>query len=202
VLVTSREAFNITGETIWLIPLLRVPDTYHLPPIEGLLRYEAVQLLLERARSVVPSFKLTPENAPAVVQICRRLDGIPLAIELAAARIRVLSVEQIAARLDDTYRLLTGGSRTALPRQQTLRATMDWSYSLLYEKEQTVFRRLSVFAGGFTLESAEVVCAGESIEEYEILDVLSHLVDKSLVLMEERNVEARYRLMETIRQYG
>jgi DNA-binding CsgD family transcriptional regulator/tetratricopeptide (TPR) repeat protein len=137
-----------------------------------------------------------------VVQICRRLDGIPLAIELAAARLRVLSVEQIAARLDDVYRLLTRGSRTALPRQQTLRATMDWSYSLLSEQEQIVFRRLSVFAGGCTLEAVEMVCAGESIEEHEILDVLSLLVEKSLVLMEERDGEARYRLLETIRQYG
>ena len=131
VLVTSREALSITGETTWPVSSLRVPDTDQLPPIEELLTYEAVQLFVERARSVLPSFTLTPENASAVVQVCRRLDGMPLAIELAAARIRALSVEQIVARLDDAYRLLTGGSRSALPRQQTLRAAMDWSYDLL-----------------------------------------------------------------------
>ncbi len=202
VLVTSREALNITGETTWLVPPLRVPDTYHLPPIEGLMTYEAVQLFIERARSVQPSFTLTPENASAVVQICRRLDGIPLATELAAARIRVLSVEQIVARLDDAYRLLTGGSRSALPRQQTLRAAMDWSYNLLLAQEQAFFRRLSVFAGSFSLETAEAICAGEPGEACDVLEVLSSLIDKSLVLMEQRSGEARYRLLETMRQYG
>ena len=202
VLVTSREALTITGETVWPVPSLRVPDTYHLPPIEGLLTYEAVQLFVERARSVQPSFTLTPENAPAVVQVCRRLDGIPLATELAAARIRVLSVEQIAARLDDAYRLLTGGSRSALPRQQTLRAAMDWSYHLLSAQEQALFRRLSVFAGSFSLEAAEAICAGEPGEACDVLEVLSSLIDKSLVLMEQRSAEARYRLLETMRQYG
>jgi non-specific serine/threonine protein kinase len=202
VLVTSREALTITGETVWLVLPLRVPDTYHLPPIEGLMTYEAVQLFIERARSVQPSFTLTPENAPAVVQVCRRLDGIPLATELAAARIRVLSVEQIVARLDDAYRLLTGGSRSALARQQTLRAAMDWSYHLLSAQEQAFFRRLSVFAGSFSLEAAEAICAGEPGEECDVLDVLSSLIDKSLVLMEQRSGEARYRLLETIRQYG
>ncbi len=202
VLVTSREALTITGETIWLVLPLRVPDTYQPPPIEGLLTYEAVQLFVERARSVLPSFTLTPENASAVVQVCRRLDGMPLAIELAAARIRALSVEQIVARLDDAYRLLTGGSRSALPRQQTLRAAMDWSYSLLSAHEQAFFRRLSVFAGSFSLEAAEAICAGEPGEAYDVLDVLSSLIDKSLVLMEQRSGEARYRLLETIRQYG
>ena len=202
ILTTSREALNIASETTWSVPSLRVPDAYHLPPMEGLVKYEAVHLFIERAASALPIFRLTQENAPALAQVCRRLDGMPLAIELAAARVRVLSVEQIATRLDDSYRLLAGGSRTALPRQQTLQATIDWSYNLLSEKEQTVFRRLSVFAGGFTLEAVEVVCAGESIEENEILDLLSHLLDKSLVQMEERSGEARYRLLETIRQYG
>ncbi len=202
VLVTSREALTLTGETIWLVLPLRVPDTYQPPPIEGLLTYEAVQLFVERARSVLPSFTLTPENASAVVQVCRRLDGMPLAIELAAARIRALSVEQIVARLDDAYRLLTGGSRSALPRQQTLRGAMDWSYSLLSAQEQAFFRRLSVFAGSFSLAAAEAICAGEPGEAYDVLDVLSSLIDKSLVLMEQRSGEARYRLLETIRQYG
>jgi predicted ATPase/DNA-binding CsgD family transcriptional regulator len=201
-LATSREALNSAGETAWLVPSLRVPYTYHLPPIEELVKYEAVQLFIERAAAVLPSFRLTPENARPVVQICRRLDGIPLATELAAARVKVLSVEQLAARLDDSYRLLTGGRRTALPRQQTLRATMDWSYGLLSEKEQTLFRRLSVFRGGFTLEAAEAICAGEGIEKDEILELLSYLVDKSLAMVHERRHETRYRLLETIRQYG
>jgi predicted ATPase/DNA-binding CsgD family transcriptional regulator len=202
VLVTSREALTITGETIWLVLPLRVPDTYQPLPIEGLMTYEAIQLFVERARSVLPSFSLTQENASAVVQVCRRLDGMPLAIELAAARIRTLSVEQIAARLDDAYRLLTGGSRSALPRQQTLRAAVDWSYNLLSAQEEALFRRLSVFAGSFSLEAAEAICAGEPGEAYDVLDVLSSLIDKSLVLMEQRSGEARYRLLETIRQYG
>ena len=202
VLVTSREALTITGETVWLVLPLRVPDTYHLPPIEGLMTYEAIQLFIERARSVQPSFTLTPENASAVVQVCRRLDGIPLATELAAARIRVLSVEQIVARLDDAYRLLTGGSRSALARQQTLRAAMDWSYHLLSAQEQAFFRRLSVFAGSFSLAAAEAICAGSPGEECDVLEVLSSLIDKSLVLMEQRSGEARYRLLETMRQYG
>jgi non-specific serine/threonine protein kinase len=202
VLVTSREALTITGETTWLVLPLRVPDTYQLPPIDELLTFEAVRLFVERARSVLPSFTLTPENASAVVQVCRRLDGIPLALELAAARIRALSVEQIVARLDDVYRLLTGGSRLALPRQQTLRAAMDWSYDLLSPQEQACFRRLSVFAGSFSLEAAEAICAGEPEEPYDVLDVLSSMIDKSLLLVERRSGEARYRLLETIRQYG
>lgn len=202
VLVTSREALTISGETVWLVLPLRVPDTYQLPPIEGLLTYEAVELFIERARSVRPSFTLTPENAAAVVQVCRRLDGIPLALELAAARIRLLSVEQIVARLDDAYRLLTSGSRSALPRQQTLRAAMDWSYDLLSMHEQACFRRLSVFAGSFSLEAAEAICAGVPGDAYDVLELLSSLIDKSLVLVEQRGAEARYRLLEPIRQYG
>jgi predicted ATPase/DNA-binding CsgD family transcriptional regulator len=202
ILATSREAFNIPGETIWPVPSLDVPDAYHLPPVEGLVKYEAVHLFIERAVSVLPAFKITQENASAVAQVCRRLDGIPLAIELAAARVKVLSLEQIATRLDDSYRLLASGSRIALPRQQTLQATIDWSYNLLSEKERILFRRLSVFLGGFTLEAAEAVCAGDGIEQDEVLDLLSHLVDKSLVAVVEGGGEVRYRLLETIRQYG
>jgi predicted ATPase len=156
VLTTSREAFNIPGETIWLVPSLGLPDASHLPPIEGLVKYESVQLFIERATSVLPAFRLTQENAPALVQVCHRLDGLPLAIELAAARVKILSLEQIATRLDHSYRLLAGGSRTALPRQQTLQATVEWSYHLLPEKERILFRRLSVFLGGFALEAAEL----------------------------------------------
>jgi non-specific serine/threonine protein kinase len=202
VLVTSRAALTITGEAIWLVLPLRLPEPYQPPSIEGLLTYEAVQLFVERARSVLPSFALTPENAAAVVQVCCRLDGMPLAIELAAARIRTLAVEQIVARLDDAYRLLNGGSRSALPRQQTLRAAMDWSYALLSAQEQSCFRRLAVFAGSFSLEAAEAISADKPGETYDVLDVLSSLIDKSLVLVEQRSGEARYRLLETIRQYG
>src|SRR5262249_16943658 len=201
VLVTSREALAMTGETIWLVQPLRVPDSYQSPP-EGLLTYEAVQLFVERASAVLPSFALTTENALAVAQVCRRLDGMPLAIELAAARVRALSVEQIVARLGDAYRLLTRGSRSALPRQQTLRAAMDWSYYLLSAHERSIFRRLSVFAGSFSLEAAEAICADVPADANDVLDVLASLIDKSLVLMEPRRGEARYRLLETVRQYG
>ncbi len=202
ILTTSREAFNIPGETIWPVPSLGVPDPDHLPPLEGLVKYEAVHLFVERAQSVQPAFRLTQENAPSLTQICRRLDGIPLAIELAAARVKILSLEQIAARLDDSSRLLGGGSRTALPRQQTLQATIDWSHALLLEQERILFRRLAVFRGGFSLEAAEAICAGNGIEQGEALDLLSHLVDKSLVAVVDGDGEARYRLLETIRQYA
>src|SRR6266566_3713416 len=202
ILATSREAFNIPGETIWPVPSLAVPDANHLPPIEGLVKYEAVHLFIERAVSVLPHFRLTQDNVPALMQVCRRLDGLPLAIELAAARVKVLSLEQIATRLDHSYRLLAGGSRTALPRQQTLQATIEWSYHLLPEKERILFRRLSVFLGSFALEAAEAVCAGNGLEQDEVLDLLSHLVDKSLVAVTQRSGEARYRLLETIRQYA
>jgi predicted ATPase len=158
--------------------------------------------LLERSMAVQPTFALTEQNAGAVAQICYRLDGIPLAIELAAARTKVLSVEQIADRLDDTFGLLSAGGRTAVPRHRTLHATMDWSHELLPEEERALFRCLSAFAGGFTLEAVESVCAGEDLVGYELLELLSHLVDKSLVMVREESGEARYRLLETVRQYG
>ncbi len=202
ILATSREALNIPGELVWLVPSLPLPRSSSLPPLEELVQYGAIQLFVERAAAVLPSFALTTENAGAVLQICRRLDGIPLATELAAARVNVLSVEQIAARLDDAYRLLTSGRRTTLPRHQTLRATMDWSYSLLSEQERILFRRLSIFAGGFTLEAAEAVCSGDGIAESGVLDLLAHLVDKSLIMVEEREGERRYCLLDTIRQYS
>jgi non-specific serine/threonine protein kinase len=202
ILTTSREALNIPGETTWLVPSLGVPDVYHVPPIEELVKYESVQLFIERATSVLPAFKLTQQNAKALVQVCHRLDGLPLAIELAATRVKVLSLEQIATRLDHSYRLLAGGSRTALPRQKTLQATIEWSYHLLSEKERILFRRLSVFLGSFALEAAEAVCAGTGLEQDEVLDLLSQLVDKSLVAVMQRSGEARYRLLETIRQYA
>ena len=203
VLVTSREPLRIAGELTWVVPPLSVPDAQRLPPPEDIARYEAVQLFVERARAVLPDFAIGSQNSPIVAQLCWRLDGIPLAIELAAARVKVLSVEEIDARLDDGFRLLTGGSRTALPRHQTLKATLDWSYDLVSEKEQALFRRLAVFAGGFSLEAAEAVCSGDEIETAEVLGLLTQLVEKSLVVAEPTaEAEVRYRLLETLRQYG
>jgi non-specific serine/threonine protein kinase len=202
ILATSREAFGVPGEFVWPVPSLAFPDPRHLPPFESLKQYDAIHLFVDRTGDVLPAFVLTSQNAPVVAQICQRLDGIPLAIELAAARMRVLSVEQLAARLDSSFHLLTGGSRTALPRQQTLRATIDWSYDLLSEREQALFHRLSVFAGGFTLEAAEAICAGEKREQHAVLELLSSLVNKSMIVVIERGDEVRYRLLETIRQYA
>ncbi len=202
VLATSREVLGIPGEVIWRVPSLSLPDPRRPPSLEHLTQYEAVRLFVERAVYSQQGFALTNGNAPAVVQVCHQLDGIPLAIELAAARVKVLAVEQIAARLDDRFRLLIGGSRSVLPRHQTLRAAMDWSYDLLSEKERGLLRRLSVFAAGWTLEAAEVVCSGDGVEAAEILDLLTQLVDRSLVMVETQSGEARYRLLETVRQYG
>lgn len=207
ILATSREALGIAGETVWMVPSLSLPDASQpRPTFTDLSQYEAVQLFVDRALAVQPSFKLTELNASAVAQICQRLDGIPLAIELAAARVKVLKTAEIAARLDDRFGLLTSGSRTALPRQQTLSAAIDWSYDLLTEPERVLLRRLSVFPGGCTLAAAELVCADEDgadgILSSQILDLLSHLVDKSLVVVDKQGNETRYRILETIRQYG
>ncbi len=202
VLATSREALGITGEVAWPVPSLSLPDIRRLSDIEGPPRYESARLFVERTVAVKPTFALTEQNAPAVAQVCYRLDGIPLAIELAAARTRVLSVEEIADRLDDSFKLLSAGGRTARLRQHTLHATMDWSHELLSREERTLFRRLSVFAGGFSLEAVESVCIGEDVERDEVLGLLSRLVDKSLAVAREEDGETRYRLLETIRQYG
>jgi predicted ATPase/class 3 adenylate cyclase len=202
VLATSREILGVKGETLYRVPPLTLPELQRLPPIKQLKEYESVRLFTERALSNQPCFAVTAENASAVAAVCHRLEGIPLAIELAAARIRILSIEQLSARLEDRFRLLTGGSRTALPRQQTLRATMDWSYDLLSEAEQILLRRLSVFAGGFNLEAAEAVCAGALVADDEVMELLGQLVDKSLVIVEVGADELRYRMLETIRQYG
>jgi predicted ATPase/DNA-binding CsgD family transcriptional regulator len=202
VLATSREALGVAGEVARPVPSLSLPDLRRMPNIESLPRYESARLFIERTEAVKPAFALTEQNAPSVAKICYRLDGIPLALELAAARTKVLSVEEISERLDDCFGLLTVGSRTALPRHRTLHATMDWSHDLLPEQERALFRRLSVFAGDFTLEAAELVCAGEDLQSDEVLNLLSHLVDKSLVLVAEQDGEARYRLLETVRQYG
>ena len=201
ILASSREALGISGEAPYRVPSLATPDPAHLLSLEGLLDVDSIRLFIERAVTAKPDFKLTKENASIVAQICSRLDGIPLAIELAAARVKVLSLTQIAARLDDRFRLLTGGARTALPRQQTLRALIDWSYSLLSEPEKILFRRLAVFVGGWTLEAAESVCGAEGGGS-EILDLLTRLIDKSLVTMQEVAGETRYHRLETIRQYS
>ncbi|MFN8496646.1 MAG: adenylate/guanylate cyclase domain-containing protein [Anaerolineae bacterium] len=197
IVASSREALGIAGETIYRVPALSLPAADGVTP-EALRSSEAAQLFVERARAAQPRFALTTRNAPAVAQICRRLDGIPLALELAAARVRVLTPEQIATRLDDRFRLLTGGSRTALPRQQTLRALIDWSYDLLPDEERALLRRLSVFVGGWTLDAAEAV-SGDA----DTLDRLAQLVDKSLVQVDEDDDgSVRYELLETIRQYA
>jgi predicted ATPase/DNA-binding CsgD family transcriptional regulator len=202
ILATSREALGIGGEVTYRVPSLELPDLSRLPPVESLCQYEAVRLFIDRATAAVPTFTVTNHNAPSLAQVCHRLDGIPLAIELAAAKIRVLSIEQIAKRLDDRFRLLTGGSRTALERHQTLRAAIDWSYNLLSPAEQVLFQRLSVFVGGWTLEAAESVCEGGSVNSEEILNLLEQLIHKSLVLKEEEQSESRYQMLETIRQYA
>jgi len=204
VLATSRETLNAAGEVNWVVPSLIVPDShqeaYTPQELEG---YESVRLFVERAHQRNPSFELSSPNGRAVAQVCRRLDGIPLAIELAAGRMGVLSAEQLASRLEDSLKLLTGGP-TAEPRHRTLRATLEWSHELLSEPERTLFRRLSVFAGGWTLEAAEEVCSGVGIEQDDVLDILSKLVDKSLVVAEVSpgvEGELRYRMLEPIRQY-
>jgi non-specific serine/threonine protein kinase len=257
ILASSREALGIAGETIFIVPSLDLPDADLTPSpsptrrgeprypqlssprrggagggvpkdlITALHDCESVRLFVDRAVSNLPSFALTERNAPAVAHVCRRLNGIPLAIELAAARVKALSVEQIAARMDDFFRLLTGGSRTAMPRHQTLRAAIDWSHDLLSAPERALFRRLSVFVDGWTLEAAETVCAGLSLEpqalslekpafdstlntqrstlpleEWQVLDLLAQLVGKSLVLVEEQGGAVRYRMLETMRQYA
>ena len=207
ILTTSREGLRIGGEQVYRVPSLPAPDLASLPTEENeraalVSESDAVRLFVERTRLQRPEFVLTSQNASGVASVCSRLDGIPLAIELAAARVRVLSVEEIDAGLEDRFELLTGGSRTALPRQQTLRAALDWSYDLLTEQERLLLSRLSVFAGGWTLKAARKVCGDRSLPVGSVLDVLSGLVDKSLVAAETQGGSSRYRLLETVRQYG
>jgi len=203
ILATSREALGIAGEAAYRVPSLSLPAPGAMMTAEGLALFDAIRLFTERAAAARSGFALTAQNAAAVVHVCRRLDGIPLALELAAARLMALSAEQLAARLDQCFRLLTGGSRTALPRQQTLRATVDWSYDLLAERERRLFPRLAVFVDGWTLEAAEQVCAGDGIEPDEVLDLLTRLIEQSLVLAEEgEGGTTRYRLLEVLRQFG
>lgn len=203
VLATSREALRVTGETNWSVPSLTVPGAEHPPDARDLARYEAVRLFVDRARSRLPAFDLTPGNARSVADVCRKLDGIPLAIELATARMTALALDHIAGRLEDSLGLLTTGARAAEPRQRTLKATLAWSHNLLSGSERRLFGRLSVFAGGWTLDAAEEVFADNGAGEDDVPDVLSRLVDKSLVVA-EANVDGslRYRMLEPVRQYA
>jgi predicted ATPase/class 3 adenylate cyclase/TolA-binding protein len=234
ILASSREGLGIAGELTYRVPSLSLPDPKQSVTVESVSQYEAVRLFIERALFHLPGFAVTNQNAPALASVCHRLDGIPLAIELAAARVKSLSVEEINTRLDNRFRLLTGGSKTALPRQQTLRALIDWSYGLLNAQEKVLLTRLSVFSGGWMLAAAESVCcadeavgigqhqsdrgtpaAGKAIEappllptahcplpDFEVLDLLSGLADKSLVIAEPQGETTRYRLLETVRQYA
>ncbi len=202
IVATTREALGAPGEVVYRVPSISCPDPRSIVSAEQLASYDATRLFVERAVLNDPRFAATAVTAPIVARICQRLDGIPLAIELAAARVKVLPVDQIARRLDDRFRLLTGGARTGLPHHQTLRATVEWSYGLLADEERLLLRRLSVFAGAFSLEPAENVCGGEGIASEAVLDLLARLVDKSLVFTEARDGDVRYRLLETIREYS
>ncbi|HET6277010.1 MAG TPA: tetratricopeptide repeat protein [Candidatus Cybelea sp.] len=206
-LATSREALRIGGEYVYPMPSLTFPLQSETLAAEQALSYGAVALFAQRAAASDAKFELTDDSAPIVAEICRRLDGIALAIELAAARVKVLAPRHLAQKLDERFRVLTGGSRAALPRQQTMRALIDWSYDLLSAKEQRLFRWLAIFSGGWTLEMAAVVCADDKatedvVESWEVLDLLSSLVDKSLVHVDQSESGVRYRLLESMRQYG
>jgi predicted ATPase/DNA-binding CsgD family transcriptional regulator len=201
VLATSRQSLGVPGETTWRVPSLSVP-VVNATGTDEIAASEAVRLFVDRARAQRPAFALTDRDAGAVAEICRRLDGIPLAIELAAARVNALGIEQIAARLEDCFGLLACGSRTALPRQKTLRGAIDWSYALLSGPEQVLFRRLSVFAGAWSLEAAEAVCIGDVVARADVLGLLAQLIDRSLVIAVQHAHEVRYKLLEILRQYG
>jgi non-specific serine/threonine protein kinase len=203
VLATSRQGLGIDGERTIRVPSLSVPTLEQPPPPpEALMQYEAVSLLTERAAAVLPGFSVSPDNHEAVTRLCQRLDGIPLAIELAAVRLRALSVHQVLDRLDDRYGLLRTASPAALPRQQTLRALIDWSFDLLSSQEQLLWTRLSVFAGSFELDGLEAVCGDDALPADSIAELMAGLVDKSVLVREDRGPRVRYRLLETMRQYG
>ncbi len=202
VLATSREALGVAGERAWLVPGLALPPAGEAHALEAVAQSEAVRLFVDRAQAALATFRLTPANAPAVARICRRLDGLPLAIELAAARARTLAPDQLASRLDDSFRILTSSSRTAVPRHRTLHEAIDWSYRLLDARERQLLQRLSTFAGDFALEQAESVAADADLDAGDVLDTLGALVDKSLVVMREEGGTARYVLLETIRQFA
>ena len=199
-MASSREPLRVVGEATYVVPTLAFPGLARMITPAALAEYESVQLFIDRAVAAQSTFRVTEQNAMALAGVCRQLDGIPLAIELAAARTRALSVENIAARLDDRFRLLRGDDKTALPRQQTLRALIDWSYDLLTEPEKKLLRRLAVFAGGFTLEAVEAVGCGDDLDWHSGLDILTQLIEKSLVALDPES--GRYRLLETVRQYA
>jgi predicted ATPase/class 3 adenylate cyclase len=201
VVATSREALHVPGEELYRVPSLAVPAVSAGLSAEKALRFGSIELFVARSSAVGP-FTLTDDNAPIVADICRRLDGIALAIELAASRVKVLSPRQLGQRLDERFRILTGGSRTALPRQQTLRALIDWSHDLLDERERAVFRRVGMFAAAFDLDAAIAVCADDSLDEWDVVDILNALVDKSLISVEPAGEERRYRLLESMRAYA
>ena len=201
-LASSREPLAIQGESTYRMPSLGFPEQIEGISAARALEFGAVRLFVERATAIMPGFALGEDNASAVAAICKRLDGVALAIELAVPRLKMLKVQELAERLDERFKLLTGGSRTALPRQQTLKALIDWSYNLLSEPEQTLLQRLSVFAGGWTLASAGAVAAGAGIADWEVFDLLAALVDKSLVVADASGKETRYRLLESTRQYA
>lgn len=202
ILATSREALGVAGEVAWRLPSLRTAPLDALGSIEDFLAFAASRLFVERAQAVAPAFRLTAINLSAAARVCHQLDGIPLALELAAARVGSMTVEQLAERLGDSFALLTRGRRTVLLRHQTLRSLIDWSHNLLSEPERVLLRRLSQFAGGWTLDAAEAVCSAQPIARDEVLDLLAQLVEKSLVVLDTQGTEPRYRLLETIRQYG
>ena len=202
ILVTSRERLGIAGELTYRVPSLAVPDPGDNPVPDALLAYEGVRLFVERARLLRPDFNITTENAAALASICHDLDGMPLAIELAAPRLRSMSVAELSQRLDQRFALLTEGSRAALSRQRTLRSTIDWSYELLTDVEQAMLRRVSVFAGAWTLAAAVHVCTGDGIDKSHVIELLTSLADKNLLVTEENEGATRYRMLETIRQYA
>jgi predicted ATPase len=202
VLAASRERLGMTGELTYRVPSLTVPGTDESRSPEIVSSYEGVRLFIERAALLRRGFHVTSENAAAVASICGRLDGMPLAIELAAPRLSAMSVDELSERLDQRFALLTDGSRAALPRHRTLRSMLDWSYDLLSKREQAMLRRVAVFAGGWTLKSAEQVCGGDRIDPSDVIDQLTSLVDKNLVLTDEQDGATRYRMLETVRQYA
>jgi predicted ATPase len=205
ILATSRDVIGVEGEVTWRVPSMQTPDLRGTHTLGELRGCETVQLLVQRAQAARPGFELNSDNSLSVIRICQRTDGIPLAIELVAARVRGMSVTAIDERIADRFNLVTGGSRVSMPRQRTLQATFDWSYDLLGQEEKRVFRRLSVFAGGFTLDAAEAVCRADEVETtvVPVIDSISSLVDKSLVISQEGAGQAgRYRLLEPIRQYA
>ncbi len=202
IISTSREALKIGGEVVHKLASLTTPVPEKENTLEAISQFEAVKLFIDRALTVDANFQVDNDNAPALAEICHRLDGIPLAIELAAARVRILTLQKINERLSDRFKLLTGGKRTVLPRQQTLRAMIDWSYDLLNDNEKLLFHRLSVFSGGWTIESAEEICSDEIIESYDVIDILTGLLEKSLVTTKEDSNVIRFSMLESIRQYA